>query len=470
MASHAAVAVRRLGARLRLVTVGSRSLLFVACLVGGAAVYAAARGLEVAPRMTLAIVTWAALLWITEALPLHITAVAVLAAEIVALGLPGRPLAHVGVKGFVAAFFDPVLLLFLGGFVLGEGISRCGLDRLLVQGMLRRIPATAPWVLAGTLAVTGFISMWMSNTATAALMMAVMLPLINRLDADDPFRRALLLAVPFAANIGGMGTPVGTPPNVIALGAMERLGVRVSFLQWMGMTVPVTVLLLVFVWWVLLRSFPPKRLSLAGLRDAVEAAVRLSPQQRGVLWVFVLTAAGWLTTIWHGIPEPVVALLPVVVLFGVGWLPAGAFRSLEWDILMLMGGGLSLGYALQESGLARWAVVQLNLGAMAPWVAAAAASALGVLISTFISNTAAAALLVPVVAGVGGPAGAPLAVAAAIGVSGAMSLPVSTPPNAIAFASGQVRVRDMARVGGLVGLLTVVLGTVAAMLFLGPGA
>ncbi len=448
-----------------------RGVGLVVSLGAALAAFTLAGSLEAAARTTLAIVTAAALLWITEALPLHVTALAVLTAETILLALPGRPLADLGPRAFVAAFFDPVLLLFLGGFALEEALSQCSLDRCLVQAMLRRVPATAPGVLAGTIAVTGALSMWMSNTATAALMMAVMLPLVSRLDEDDPFRRALLLAVPFAANIGGIGTPVGTPPNVIALGALQRLGVTVSFARWMALGVPVATALLAVLWWVLLRCFPAKPTSLVHLRAACATRPEpLTPQQRGVLAIAGLTAVGWLTAAWHGIPEWVVALVPVIVLGGIGWLPSGAFRRMEWDVLMLMGGGLSLGYALQASGLAGWAVGQLRLEPMSPWAAVLAAASVALMLATFISHTAAAALLVPVVAGVGGPVAAQMAVAVALGVSGAMALPVSTPPNAIAFGSGQLRVRDMVRIGLLVGVLMVALATLLVQVWIGVGA
>ncbi|WP_324667998.1 SLC13 family permease [Geochorda subterranea] len=438
----------------------------VVSLGAAMAAFALAGSLESAARTTLAIVIAAALLWITEALPLHVTALAVLTAETVLLALPGRPLAHLGPRAFVAAFVDPVLLLFLGGFALEEALSQCSLDRRLVQAMLHRVPATAPGVLAGTIAVTGALSMWMSNTATAALMMAVMLPLVSRLDADDPFRRALLLAVPFAANIGGIGTPVGTPPNVIALGALQRLGVTVSFARWMALGVPMATALSAVLWWVLLRCFPAKPTSLVHLRAAWASRPEpVTPQQRGVLAIAGLTAVGWLTAAWHGIPEWVVALVPVIVLGGIGWLPSGAFRRMEWDVLVLMGGGLSLGFALQASGLAGWAVGQ----PMGPWAAVGAAASVALMLATFISHTAAAALLVPVVAGVGGPIAAQMAVAVALGVSGAMALPVSTPPNAIAFGSGQLRVWDMVLIGLLIGVLMVALATLLVQVWIGVG-
>lgn len=467
MGSHATASSGIASVRLRLAAVNGRGAAFAASLLIATAVYLASQPLDPGARTTLAIVVGAALLWITEALPLYVTGMAALAAEIVLLALPGRPLAAVGPKAFVASFFDPVLLLFLGGFAMGEAISSSGLDRHLVQGMLRRVPATAPWVLGGTLAITGFMSMWMSNTATAALMMAVMLPLVRRLAPGDPFRRALLLAVPFAANIGGIGTPVGTPPNVIALGALQRMGITISFLQWMAMAVPLVAVLLAIVGWVLLRRFPAGNSSLAALRDGDAGPSRLTGQQRFAAAVAVVTALGWLTSIWHGIPEYVVAMVPILAIFGARMLRAEDFRRLEWDILVLMGGGLSLGFALQESGLAGWAIDQMHLGRMGAWASVAAAAGAAVVLATFISHTAAAALLVPVVAGVGGPHAAALAVAAAIGVSGAMALPVSTPPNAIAFSSGELRVADMARAGSLVGLLTVILTTVAVCLFLG---
>lgn len=404
----------------------------------------------------------AALLWVTEAIPLFATALLVILLEILLLANPAR-LPWLGFAGgespglrrILHAAADPVLLLFLGGLVLALAATKEGVDRVLSGLFLRPFGRRPAALLLGVILVTAAFSAWMSNTATTAMMMALVAPLLLRLDRAAPFRRALVLAVPFAANLGGLATPVGSPPNAVAMAFLKREGHELGFLGWMAAMLPLTGLLLAGLWWLLLKRHPAPALEL----DLGETRARLSWRGRAVVGVFAGTVLLWLTDRWHGIPAEVTALLATVALAVPGIIRAADVDHVEWNVLILIGGGLALGAGLEMTGLDKWIVAQLPLEGVRHGgllVAGLAVGALGM--STFMSNTAAANLLLPLgvsalqAAGAGAAPAVEVGVFVAAGASLAMALPISTPPNAIAYARGEITTRDMAAAGGLVGL------------------
>jgi sodium-dependent dicarboxylate transporter 2/3/5 len=385
----------------------------------------------------------AAALWITEAIPLFATSFVLLFLELVWLTpvMKEAGLAA-GTDAFLAPFFSNVVLLFLGGFVLSKALHKYGLDGWIAERVLERTAGKPAAVIGAMLFVSGFLSMWMSNTATAAMMLGLAQPMLVRVAPEDPFRRALPLAIAFGANLGGLGTPVGTPPNAIAIEALVSHGHPLGFATWLAMSAPFLLLLLGASWWILLRMYPP---SGAALALGSGADRRITRNGKVVVGIALATALLWLTGGLHSWSTGTVALLPVVALFGLGLLGREDFLGLPWDVLILAGGGLSLGIAVERSGLGHELVAAIPVDALGQFGVALALVAVAALMTTFMSNTATANLLVPVVVGLQGVSTPPLLLAIAYACSCTMILPVSTPPNAIVFGLGVLRTRDMVR-------------------------
>ncbi len=403
-------------------------------------------GIPAPARRCLAILAVASYLWVTEAIPLYATSFLILLLEALFLTgawTVGTHAVSMDFRQYLAPFFDPVIMLFLGGFVLSHALAKYDLDRRLTHAILRRTGSRPHKVLLGMMFVAAFLSMWMSNTAATALLIGLALTVIRRLPDNDPFRVALILGIPFAANIGGIATPIGTPANAIALGVLADHGIHLSFLRWMAVGVPIAALTFLILWWLLLRLFPARTQTVAFEPPGSD---RLDRRQWTIVIVFGLTVLLWLTAEFHHLPTAVVAIIPALVFTGLRILNRNDFGRIGWDILILMGGGLSLGIAIKATGLAAWVLTLLNLGGMDPVLLTILITVAAMIATTFISNTSTAALLLPLVAGIAPHPTVPV-LAVAIGVSVSMVLPVSTPPNAIAYGSGLIPVRTMARVG-----------------------
>ncbi len=410
-----------------------------------------------ASRM-LAIFGAAVALWVSEAIPLSATSIFVILAEILMISdealfaLPDGFDAPT-YESIYATLASPILMLFLGGFVLADAAAKYGLDRNLAGVMLRPFGTKPAALLAGLMMITALLSMFVSNTATTAAMMAVVLPVAASLDPSDRFRVALILAVPVAANIGGLGTPVGSPPNAIALGRLDDQGIQVDFITWMAFAVPVAVLLLIVAWRLIVHRYPPSTSSvtirLGGRFDRSRSAIILYA-------AFGLTVVGWMTEPIHGIRSSIVGFTPVVVLLASKVFTVDDLRGLNWHILWLVGGGIALGNGVSSSGLDIWLVDRFDWGSMPTLMLMLALSVLALVLSTVISNSATANLLAPVGISLAlsdavdlDPLLAGLLIAMACSL--AMALPVSTPPNAVAYASGSIETKDMATVGLIIG-------------------
>lgn len=404
----------------------------------------------------------AALLWVTAALPLFATALLVIGLETVLLANPGG-WPGLGFEGgespdyqeFFAPLASPIIILFLGGFLMARAAVKEGVDRALAGVILGFFRGRPRRVMLGLMLVTATFSMFVSNTATTAMMIALVAPMVARIEKGAPIRKGLVLSVPFAANIGGMGTPIASPPNAVAVGFLRSAGVEISFLQWMLISVPLMAGLLLLSWLLLGTLYrnrdPNLRLETEG--QAVDG--------RGwfVIGVILLTITLWLTEAVHGLPTAVVALFPAVVFTATGMLGRRDFDSLQWHILFLIAGGIALGLGMQRTGLDAFLADQIPTGARLALVALALAT---LVFSTFMSNTAAANLFIPIgvslaTASAAGPGPLELAIPIALAASVAMALPVSTPPNAIAFARDEFKIRDMVVSGGIIGLLAVTL-------------
>lgn len=411
----------------------------------------------------------AAILWVTEALPLFATSLIVIGLQIVLLANPGdwpglgfEDGAGPAYQEVVARAADPILMLFFGGFLLARAASNEGVDRAFSALMLRPFGTRPHQVMLGVMVATATFSMWMSNTATTAMMIALVGPMLAQIPEHDRFRRGLVLAVPFAANLGGIGTPIGSPPNAVAMAGMIEAGVSVSFLQWMLVGLPFALVLLLVAWALLWRFYRPET-----DRLRIETA---APTLDGRAWfvvvVFSLTVLLWITDRLHGLPSAVVALVPAIAFTATGILKRTDVDSMEWHVLILIGGGISLGAGMQMTGLDRAAVGWLPLEEGASLVVLCGVlAAVTLALSTFMSNTAAANLLLPVgisaamALSADGARGAILQVAFSIAIpaSAAMALPISTPPNAIAYSRGVFSTADMVRTGSLISIAALLL-------------
>ena len=376
-------------------------------------------------------------------------------------------------KGVMACFADPVIMLFIGGFILAIAATKTGLDAQLAKVLLKPFGTRSEMVLLGFLLITGLFSMFVSNTATAAMMLTFLTPVFKQLPPEGKGRIALALSIPVAANLGGMGTPIGTPPNTIALKYLndpEGLNLAMGFGEWMMFMVPLVALLL-FIGWILLKTlfpFTQKRIELN-----IEGGVKHGRESKIVIVTFIVTVALWLLDSVTGINSYTVALIPFVVFSLTGIVDRRDLEEINWSVIWMVAGGFVLGYGLNQSGLAELAVESIPFGDFSPLLILILSGVICYLLSNFISNSATAALLMPILVVVCSAMGDKLdaiggtstvLIGVAIASSSAMILPISTPPNALAYATNLVQQKDMARIGIITGIVSMVLGY--ALLFL----
>ena len=369
-------------------------------------------------------------------------------------------------KSLLACFADPIIMLFIGGFILAIAASKTGLDLFLARVMLKPFGTNPKMVLLGFLMVTGIFSMFLSNTATAAMMLTFLGPVLKALPADGKGKTALALAIPIAANIGGMGTPIGTPPNAIALKYMEEIGIHIGFGEWMAFMIPFTILLLFLAWLMLIKLFPFKAKS---IELKIEGEVKKDWRSIIVYITFAVTVLLWVLDKATGVNANVVAMLPVGVFAIIGVLTKHDLEEISWSVLWMVAGGFALGVALQETGLAQTLINAIPFGSWPSVVMVVGSGLICYAMANFISHTATASLLVPILAAVGSSAAvaanlAPLGgvstllIGVAIGSSLGMVLPISTPPNAIAASTGMIEQKDMVKTGLIMGILGLVIG------------
>lgn len=413
-------------------------------------------------QITAAILVVAAILWVSEWVSLFVVSFLILGLEIVWL-LPALAATGIDTKAgiFMAPFFSNIILLFLGGFVLSSLMQKYELDIRFAQAVLKRTKGIPSLTLLGIILACSFLSMWISNTATTAMMLTMVFPLIKKIPDEHPFRKALVLCIPFACNLGGIGTPIGTPPNAIALTYLTKAGFQISFAKWMMLTLPFLIVFLLFLWQLLLRLFPAGNLH---LEVPERHTAKFGPQHWAALGIFVTTAMGWFFASKLGLATGTIGLFPIIVCFWFGLLSTKDFRDLPWDVLFMVAGGLALGVALSVTGLGELLISSLPISG-SPWLLLLITAAVAGIMSTVMSNTATAGLVIPLVMNL------PfendyilsLVVALALMCSMAMALPVSTPPNAIAFSSRAISSRDMMITGGLITILGYV-----CIAFVGP--
>ncbi len=409
-------------------------------------------GLNKQEEISAIILIATAILWVSEALPLYITSLAVLFFQILWL-LP--VLEENGINAskedFLIAFFGDITLLFMGGFVLASLLNKYGISRMIARSILEKTGNNPSSVLLSLILVSSILSMWISNTATAAMMFAIIAPVIIDLPETSPFSKAIALGIPFACNLGGIGTPIGTPPNAIAMDYLMQMNINVTFASWMAVAVPLMFVLLFSLWKLLLKLYPPGDMK---VQIQIEAITTLGKKQYLVIAIFFITVIGWLTSGATGLSTGMVGLFVVLAAFGSGLLENQDFKNLSWDILFMLGGGLCLGVGLKKSGITDTIAGLLPLDG-GFFIILLLLVILAAIMTTFMSNTATANLLIPVAVAL--PQGELiLTIAIALMCSSSMALPISTPPNAIAFGSGFLTSKDMFFSGSLITILALV--------------
>lgn len=433
--------------------------------------------------LTLLMATW----WSTEAIPIPATSL-----------LPILLIPALGIDSLNAAtapYANPTIYLFLGGFVLGLAMERWNLHKRIALMTLLAMGSKPSRQIAGFMMATAFLSMWVSNTATTIMMLPIGLSVIGMLTSEkstgeadrERFATALLLAIAYAASVGGIATLIGTPPNaLLAAFLADNYDVQIGFGQWMLLGVPVAVIMLAFIWWWLTRG----GFNLAG-HDSTQLIrselAELGPLSRGeklVALVFVVTALAWvfqpLIGEWvSGVNDTSIAIAAALALFMIpvdvkqrvflmNWESAS---KLPWGVLLLFGGGLSLAGVIRSTGLAEWIAQSLGALSALPVIAMIGVVVLVIIFLTEVtSNTATAAAFLPLLGALAVAQGMPaelLAIPAAIAASCAFMMPVATPPNAIVFGTGHMKIQSMIKAGFALNLFGVVLVTLICYLLVG---
>ncbi len=435
-------------------------------------------------RLTATIAVMMAVWWMSEAIPLAATAL---------LPLVLFPVFNVAEVGDAAKpYANPIIFLFMGGFMLAVAMQRWNLHRRIALKTVLLVGTRPRQLIGGFMIATGFMSMWVSNTATAVMMLPIgmsVLALTARMSEDKAvppkFGVALMLGIAYSASIGSLGTIIGTPPNALMVGYLQQAhDIHVGFGQWMLVGVPMSALFMFLAWYLLtFVMFKPEITELPGGREMISDEYRkLGPMGRGetlVLIVFILAAAAWITVplVWEdtNIEDAVIAMCVALALFivpasltkGSPLLDWGSAKELPWDILLLFGGGLALSAQFTATGLSQWVGEQVGGLGFLPIVVLVAIVALIVLVLTELtSNTATAAAFLPLIGGVAVGLGLDpmiLVVPVAIAATCAFMLPVATPPNAIAFSSGYVEISNMLKAGVWLNLISLVLTTLTTL-------
>ena len=434
-------------------------------------------GLTVIEQRVIALFVFAAFMWILEAIPIWTTSVSVIVLMIMMVSdsmlaplnsadtneLFGTPISY---KAIMGTFADPIVMLFMGGFALAIGATKVGLDINLARVMLKPFGTRSTIVLLGFMIVTAIFSMFMSNTATAAMMLAIVAPVLRQMPEDGKGRTALALCIPVAANVGGIGTPIGTPPNAIALRYIQESGldVHIGFGQWMAVMVPFVLVMMTFAWFLLVKMYP---FSQKHFVFHLDGKFRSDWRSIVVYLTFALTIVLWLLDTKTGMNSNSIAMIPLAIFCVTGIIGKEELKSINWDVLWLVAGGFALGVGLQKSGLAKHIIDTIPFGDWAPLAVLAGSGLICYVMSTFMSHSASSALLVPILATVAVGMGdslnsfggiSTMLVGVAVSSSLAMALPISTPPNALAHATGMVEQRDMIRTGLIIGVVGIVLG------------
>lgn len=435
-------------------------------------------GLTPIQQRMIAIFVWAALMWIVEAVPAWTTSLLIIVIMLLTVSDSGiTPLVKsydaktelMSYKDIMGCFANPTVMLFMGGFILALVASKSGVDISMARAMLRPFGSRPKVVLFGFMIVTALFSMFVSNTATAAMMLTFLAPVLRQLPANEKGTAALALAIPIGANIGGLATPIGTPPNGIALQYINDptgLNLDVGFGEWMMVMTPLVVVILIISWLLLSVFFPfnSKKVNIKIIGGAKKGW-----RTYVIYGTLAVTILLWMFENLTGINSYVVALIPIGIFAITRIIKSSDLKDIDWACLWMVAGGFALGDGMKKTGLAQTMVDAIPFGT---WPVLAVVLGGGIicwLLSQFISNSAATALMVPLMVAVGsgmqdalgdyGGVGT-LLVGVAMAASFAMSLPISTPPNAIAYSTGLIKTKQMFVTGLTIGVISLIIGYV----------
>ena len=434
-------------------------------------------GLTLTQQRTICIFVFAALMWITEVIPDWVTSLIVILLSLLTISdhsvsfmaTTGDESLFVSYRNILGTMADPVIMLFLGGFVLAIVCDKYGIDNVIARKVLGRFGNKPQFILLGFLVIISTFSMFMSNTATAAMFLTFLSPILVNLPKEEKGKTALVLAIPLASDLGGIGTPIGTPPNATVKGALENCNAAISFGDWTLRMIPFVIIMILIAWVVLMLLFPFKTKE---INLDIKKSDRRVTWRNHVVWaVLYITIILWVTEQLTGINANIVALAPLVIFSCTGIFDEDDIKKINWSILWLVAGGLALGTALDGTGLAELLIKTIDFSSMNIVCIFIVAGAICCFMSNFISNSATAALLIPIMIAfsqglivsdladdfnnMGGTKA--LNIFVSVCASLAMVLPVSTPPNSIAASTGMVKTRDMAKTALIIGVLGFVL-------------
>ncbi len=411
--------------------------------------------LEPSAKHALFILITAAALWITESIPPF--AVSFLVIGLSVFFLESRDALEITQdwEKYVNTWSSPVIWILLGGFMLAIGAQITKFDRKFSNFMIGKFGTDPYRLLLGIMLTTGLLSMFISNTATTAMMLTIILPFAKQYGKTEPIVKAMLLGVASAATLGGIGTVIGSSPNAIALGILQSQGYNFTFVDWMIPGIPTAFILILFCWIILKKLFKTDLQSLV-LRETEEATPReltdRNTRENRVIVVitFLITVGLWMTSTVHMIPVAVVSLIPIVIFTAVGIIQAEEIKLIPWDTLILVAGGLALGIAINDSGLADY-MVGLIPAFENPLLIILLMAFITSIASNVMSNTAAASILIPFGAILVPPAYILLMIVTlGFAASTALLLPISTPPNALVFSTGYLKQLDFRVVGFII--------------------
>lgn len=437
-------------------------------------------GLSENANVVLASTLWIAIWWVTEAIPIEVTALL----PLILFPLFGA----LELKETGAAYGHKFIFLFIGGFILAIAIEKWQLHKRIALGIIRIVGTSLSNILLGFMLSTALLSMWISNTATTVMMLPIGMAVIAQMNgktslrASNQFSKALMLSIAYSASIGGMATLIGTPPNLIFVGVIQELyGAEISFAQWLSFGLPISILLLFICWIYLSRfSFQLKGLELPGGKQIIEEQSKelgkMSKEEKRVLLIFSLTAICWISrsfllkSLIPTIDDTIIALIAAILLFIIPSTKKGESLlnwkdavKLPWGILLLFGGGIALAIGFESSGLAEWFGSQLSSlqGASLFVLVLIIISAVNFL-TEITSNIATTAILLPILAALALIIDVHpflLLAAATVAASCAFMLPVATAPNALIFGSGYLKISDMLKSGIWLNVLSILILT-----------
>lgn len=440
-------------------------------------------GLTIVQQRVIAIFVMAVMLWLTEAIPAWATSVVIIfvllffvsdSAFKIMQGSEAEMGKLLDYQGVMACFADPTIILFLGGFVLAIAATKSGLDVMMAKALIAPFGKRSENVLLGFMLITGIFSMFISNTATAAMMLTFLTPVFKSLPPSGKGRVALTMAIPIGANLGGMGTPIGTPPNAFAFKVLNDpagLNLGLSFGDWMLIMAPMVLIMLLMAWVIIRKMFP---FSAPTIELNIEGNMQHNWRTTVVAVTFLATIVLWVFGKQLGINANTVAMLPIAIFALTGVVTAKDLKEIDWAVIWMVAGGFALGLAMNGTGLAEAAVKSIPFAEFNPLVIMIVSGLVCFILSNFISNTATAALLIPILtvvcAGMGDKLNtiggtSTILIGVAVSASCAMSLPTSTPPNAIAYSTGLIQQTDMVKAGLTVGILSMIVGYAVLITF-----